>query len=255
MGEAFQSLGARAYTHYGAHTHTDTHTAHTVGRNAIMEAPPAALQAVEAQLPALRALEFVRSVRGPNPSLLVPRFAVVPGSTQDPVGVGMPSGARWDEDPASAVGPPLRPEADGPWEIEVTFDGPDGSAYSHPIRIRLTVGTDYPRTAPALRFESIVHHFMLQNARPHDMLEQYMESVVAAEGKEHSLAGALEAVVTFLTVPLHPCDHCESNYKVVAQQNHERWQAIESYELQRRHPRLFDPSTFVLPDDLAPPFR
>ena len=171
------------------------------------------------------------------------------------MGVGVPSGAKWDETPGSAIGPPPRPDADGPWEIEVTFDGPDRSAYSHPIYIRLTVGSDYPSTAPSVRFASIVHHFMLQKARPHDMLQQYMEAVVADERKEHSLAGTLEAVLTFLATPLHPCDHCDTSYKTVAQENHERWQAIENYVPLRRHPRLFEPSTFAQSDDFAPPFR
>ena len=87
------------------------------------------------------------------------------------------------------------------------------------------------------------------------MLEQYMEAVAADKDKEHSLASALEAVVTFLGTPLHPCDHCDANYKAVAQENHERWQAIEGYKPLRRHPRLFDPTTFVQPDDFAPAFR
>ena len=215
---------------------------------------PAALRAVEEQLPALRALQSVRGVRGPRPCPLVPHFVIVPGS-KVPVGVGVPSGAKWDETPGSAIGPPPRPDIDGPWEIEITFDGPDRSAYSHPICIRLTVGSDYPHTAPSVRFASIVHHFMLQKARPHDMLQQYMEALVADEHKEHSLAGTLEAVLTFLATPLHPCDHCDTNYKTVAQENHERWQAIENYVPLRRHPRLFEPSTFVQSDDFAPPFR
>lgn len=221
-----------------------------------MEAAPAALQAVEAQLPALQALESVCSVSGILPCPLVPYFAIVPGShSKTPVGIGVPSGAKWDENPATAVGRPPCPETDGPWEMEVVFNGPDRSAYSHPIRLRLTIGPDYPQSAPSVRFASIVHHFMLQKARPHEMLEQYMDAVIADEGTEHSLVGTMEAVLTFLATPLHPCEHCDTNYKAAAQQNHERWQAIENYEPLRRHPRLFDPSTFVQLDDFAPTFR
>jgi hypothetical protein len=220
----------------------------------VMEAAPAPLQTLQEQLPALQALESVRSVTGPTPAALVPHFIVPPGS-KTPVGVGVPSGTAWDWDVSSAVGPPLRPETDGPWEIEVRLDGPDRTAYSHPVRLRLTVGPDYPQTAPVVRFASIVHHFMLQKARPHEMLEQYMNAVVADEGADHSLAGTVEAVLTFLATPLHPCDHCDTNYKAVGQQNHERWQSIENYTPLRRHPRLFEPSTFLRPEDLAPPFR
>ena len=82
-----------------------------------------------------------------------------------------------------------------------------------------------------------------------------MEAVAAAEaGGQHSLAATLDAVLTFLRTPLHPCEHCDTNYKIVGQQNHERWSAIEAYMPQRRHPWLFDPTTCWADDSFDPRF-
>ena len=105
---------------------------------------------------------------------------------------------------------------------QVEIDGPERSAYSHPIKLRLLVPSEFPAAAPAVRFASIIHHFMSQKHSPHEMLEQYIDAVAAAEAEgEHTLAATVEAVMTFLSTPLHPCDHCDANYKATAQQNHE----------------------------------
>jgi hypothetical protein len=126
-----------------------------------------------------------------------------------------------------------------------------------------------------VRFGSIVHHFMVGNGSRgdgsmHDMFFEYLAHLAAAPpmtgltestsintflsddddeqpGKPgapqgYSLALVVGAVEHFLRQPLHPCDHCNRQYRQAAQQNHERWVAIEAYTPLRRHPLLFDPA-------------
>ena len=140
--------------------------------------PPPALAAVRSQLAGLEALECVRAVSGPRPVPLMARVTLAKEGGGAPVVVGGPSGSDWDWTPGSAVGPPLDPDGErASWELELEIDGPARSAYSHPVTLRLTVDCDFPTSAPAVRFKTIVHHFMLSKHMPHDMLEQYMEAV------------------------------------------------------------------------------
>ena len=201
------------------------------------QSSPSALQALQEEIPSLLENSAHFHVQGP---------IVAPLVTLTPNGHRFAAHTTAAEVLAASVGPPVDGAVRGPWEVTVDFVGPEPSAYGHPLSVRVTVDRDWPRSPPTVRFACIIYHFMMngggRDARaPHEMFDEYLRKLAESNGGDFSLHTTLGAINHFLRYPLHPCDTCNSNYKVVGHQNYERWHAIDTYAPMRRSSELFDP--------------